>query len=323
MLDLRATSLCTLVTLVLGLASAVNAQTILDPARAAAPTQRDVIADAAVRAQKAAAPGLGQDVNFMTDSSGESDIGQQVILKREEENDPFMVWLDSSGFWTDNAANVNEGNIEDFFLVTGVNIAWQQALGGRCYGDAYVAQHWYRYDELRALDYESGEASAGILIALPELANSILHVHYYYQRVTQDITEDSIYETHNIRVGLNKKFTIDRLSSISTALLSSFAISADPKELQRHEHSFSAGYSLKLSSHWNLALFYRLAYYDYINLDGRHDWYHNFGTALTWRPCENFELSLGYNFSLNESNFDVFSYQAHLAGPSVIVSYKF
>lgn len=301
----------------------MQGQTNIDPARAAAATQRDVIAESALRAQQAAAPGLGQDVNFMTDSSGESDIGQQMILKREEENDPFMVWLDSSGFWTDNAANVNEGNIEDFFLVAGVNIAWQQALGGRFYADAYVAQHWYRYDELRALDYESGEASAGILIALPELANSILHVHYYYQRVTQDISEDAIYETHNVRVGLNKKFVINRLSGISVALLSSFALSADPEELQRHEHSFSAGYNLKLSSTWAAALFYRLAYYDYINLDGRYDWYHNFGLALTWRPCENFEVSLGYNFTLNESNYDVFSYQAHLAGPSVVASYKF
>lgn len=319
----RAFHVCAFLATLLLTTAEMRAQTVLDPARAAAPTQRDVIAESALRAQQAAAPGLGQDVNFMTDSSGESDIGQQLILKREEDTDPFMVWLDSSGFWTDNAANVNEGNIEDFFLVAGVNIAWQQALGGRFYADVYVAQHWYRYDELRALDYESGEASAGILIALPELANSILHVHYYYQRVTQNITEDAIYETHNVRVGLNKKFVINRLSSVSTALLSSFAISADPKELQRHEHSFSTGYSLKVSSHWTLALFYRLAYYDYINLDGRYDWYHNFGTALTWRPCENFEVSLGYNFSLNESNYDVFSYQAHLAGPSVVASYKF
>lgn len=306
------------------LAPLSQAQTVIDPARAAAPTQRDVTADAALRAQQSAASArLGQDVNFMTDTGSEDDLGAQLILKRNEETEPFMVWLDSSGFWTDNAANVKEGNIEDFFYVGGVNLAWQQSLGGRFYGDVYAGQHWYRYDELRELDYESGEVSAGFLIALPELMNSIFHVHYYYQRVTQDIGEDPIYETHNIRVGINKNFVINRLSGISVSLLSSLAMAADPKELQRHEHSFSLGYNLKLSSHWSAGLFYRLAYYDYFNLEGRHDWYHNFGTALTWRPCPNFELSLGYNFTLNESNFDVFSYQAHLAGPSVVMSYKF
>jgi hypothetical protein len=191
------------------------------------------------------------------------------------------------------------------------------------YGDVYAGQHWYRYDRLDALDYESGEASAGVLAVLPELGNSVFHVHYYYQRITQGLDDDPIYETHNVRVGIQKLFLINRVNSVNASLLSSFALDTDPEVLQRHEHSLQLGYNYKILRDWTFSLSYRLAFYDYFNLEGREDWYHNFGAALTWRPSEHFEASLGYYFTLNESNYDVFSYESQLAGPALAVKYRF
>jgi hypothetical protein len=162
-----------------------------------------------------------------------------------------------------------------------------------------------------------------MLMVLPELANSIFHVHYYYQRITQGIDDGSIYDTHNLRVGLQKTFLINRNNSIYASVMGSFALETDPDILRRHEHSAMVGYNLKLDRAWTFSLSYRLIYYDYFNLEDRHDWYHNFGAALTWRPCENFEGSLGYYYTINESNIDVFSYDSQLAGPSIAVRYKF
>jgi hypothetical protein len=42
-----------------------------------------------------------------------------------------------------------------------------------------------------------------------------------------------------------------------------------------------------------------------------------------WRPCENFEASLGYYFTVNESNIELFSYESQLAGPALAVRFKF
>jgi hypothetical protein len=304
------------------LTSGTEAQTRLDPARAA--TATDVATKSLLRAQEeAVSRDLSMENAFAPASPGDEDIGQQLILKRNEKTYPFSAWLDSSIYWTDNAANVHEGNIEDWFYVGGVNLGWQQRLGSRYYADAYLGQHWYRYDELGELDYESGEASLGALVVLPELASSIFHVHYYYQRITQGIGDDAIYETHNIRVGLQKTFLIDRVNSVNVSLLSSFALDTDPEILQRHEHSLFLGYNYKIMQDWTISLSYRLAYYDYFNFEDRQDWYHNFGAALTWRPCENFEMSLGYYFTVNESDLEVFSYESHLAGPTLAVKFKF
>src|SRR3954471_6294237 len=159
--------------------SMVQAQTRVDPSRAAAATPT-ATAEALLRAQQqASSAGLDMENAYAPASPGDEDIGQQLILKRNEKTYPFSAWLDSSYYWTDNAANVHEGNIEDWFYVGGVNVAWQQRLGGRFYADAYLGEHWYRYNQLSDLDYESGEASLGALVVLPELANSIFHVHYY------------------------------------------------------------------------------------------------------------------------------------------------
>lgn len=302
----------------------LGAQTQIDPARAAAATPTDAANQALIRAQEeAASAGLDSENAYAPASPGDSDLGDQLILKRLDKVQPFSVWLDSSAFWTDNAANVSQGNIEDWFYVGGVNVAWQKRLKSRFYGDVYLGQHWYRYDELSDLDYENGEASAGLLVLAPELANSIFHLHYYYQRITQDLGDSPIYETHNIRVGGQKTFLIDRLNSVNVSLMSSFALDTDPEVLRRHEHSLHLGYNYKITRELLFSLTYRLVYYDYFRLEDREDWYQNFGAFVTWRPKKYMELSAGYNFTLNKSNIDVFDYESHLAGPSVVLKYQF
>jgi hypothetical protein len=306
------------------ISSPLPAQTILDPSRAAQATQPTLSSDAMLRDQEAAtSAGLEQENSFAPETPGDPDIGQQLILKRQEKKKAFSVWADSSGFWTDNAANVSAGETDDYFYVGGINLAWQQRIHGRFYGDVYAGQHFYRYDELSDLDYELGDVAAGFLVLLPELGHSIFHLHYYYQRITQDIDDDAIYESHNIRAGLQKTFLIDRLNSVNIGAMANLALDTEPSELQRHEYSASIGYNFKITRSLTISLSYRAAYFDYFNLDGRQDWYHNAGANLTWRPWEPLEISAGYNYSLNESNRDVFDYEAQLAGPSIALKFRF
>ncbi len=190
-------------------------------------------------------------------------------------------------------------------------------------GDAYVSQHFYRYDDLDVLDYESGQAGLGCLILMPELANSIWHLHYTYQRITQGLDEPAAYQTHNLRGGVQKTFLIDRLNSFNTSLLASIALDAEPDILQRHQYSFQAGYKFKIMRDLILSLGYRFEYFDYFNLAGREDFYHSVSGNLSWRPRKFLELSANYNFAVNDSNLDFFDYEAQLAGPSLRVSFKF
>ncbi len=298
------------------LASSLQGQTQLDPARAA--TASGTIAQSAGDQTD----NLEDENTFSRPSSGDSDLGQQLLLKPRVSSNPFKVSVDASYYWTDNAANQATNKAQDYFLTTGVNLGWQKNLQGRYYGDAYLGQHWFRYDSLHELNYENAEASLGVLAILPELKNSILHLHYYYQRITREFGSP-IYEAHNIRMGLQKTFLIDRMNSINAGWVSSFGVSASPERLQRHEHALQLGHNLKLSSHWTLSTNYRLAYYDYFNFNGRADWYQITGTSLTYKACKNFDVSAGYYFSINQSNNSFFDYQSQLGGLSLTAKVQF
>ncbi|MEZ0386298.1 MAG: hypothetical protein ACAI34_04465, partial [Verrucomicrobium sp.] len=236
----------------------------MDPARASAAVPLESSAQRAFQDPEAAASsGLEEDNAYAPASPGDNDLGQQLILKRNEKVQPFRAWLDSAGYWTDNAANVNEGEIDDFFFTGGVNLAWQQRIAGRFYGDVYAGQRVYRYDELDALDYEDGQIAVGALVLLPELMNSVFHVHYGYQRITQGIDDDPIYQAHTVKAGLQKTFLVNRLNSFYVDLGATLSLDTEPDVLARHEYGATFGYNYKIMRDLIFTLSYRLSYFDY------------------------------------------------------------
>jgi hypothetical protein len=298
-----------------------HAQTRIDPSRAA-----DAVTIPGGLRREAPLPGgvVSDDgISLAPSTPGDQDIGQQVLLEGGERYKAFTLWLDSAAFWTDNAANVNEGAREDWFYVGGVTLAWQPRITDRIYFDSYIDQHWYRYDSFDALDYEVAEGGAGLMLAMPELWNSLWHLRYYYERVTQDIDSDPVYQAHSLHFGAQKSISLSYRSRIDLALYGSAALDTEPSVLARHEYALAAGWNYKITREIALILAYRLSYYDYYNLAGREDWYQNFGVSLVWQPRPWCELAASYNYSLNTSNLDAFDYQAHLAGPSVRLTIKF
>jgi hypothetical protein len=100
-------------------APAVQAQTRVDPARAADAASQAGIGQSLFLSALSDSRGEG---TLVPKSPGDSDLGDQVLLKRSEKAEPFTAWIDSSLFWTDNAANVGATKAEDYFYVGGVNL---------------------------------------------------------------------------------------------------------------------------------------------------------------------------------------------------------
>jgi hypothetical protein len=306
------------------LASSVRAQTAFDPSRASQAVRPDLGTTPLLVEQPTSEPrGLADENNFAIATPGDTDIGQQLILKRQEKLTPFFVALDSAEYFTDNAANVNTGRKQDWFYVGGITAGWQPRITNRLYFDTYLAQHWFRYDRLSSLSYEEGEAAVGAILVMPELWNTIWHLHYYYERITQGLDHTPTYQTHTIRAGVQKTILINRLNSINLSALAAISVEASPKDLQRQEYSFYAAHNFRLLRSLFLTTSYHLGYFDYSHLEGREDWYHNFGVALSWRPKDWLELAVSWNYTLNRSNIDVFSYDAQIAGPSISLKAKF
>ncbi len=305
------------------IAHSVFGQALVDPSRTAtaidaAAGNRTVLQSA----NKISSDLLQEENAFAPASPGDSDLGQQLILKRNEKVQPFRFSLDSSEFWTDNAANARTGKKQDWFYSGGASFSYQPRLGKRFFFDSSLGEHWYRYSKLNELDFESGEASAGLIVIMPELANSVLYANYYYERITQGLGDSPIYTTQNIRVGAQKTFLIDRLQSANLGLMASFALDSDPVALRRHEYSVNTGYNYKIMRDLILSVSYRAAFYDYFKA-ARQDWYHSFGVVLSYQPREWLELAASYNYTLNRSSLSQFSYDSQLAGPSVSLKVRF
>jgi hypothetical protein len=296
-----------------------------DPSRAAANTiQRDATAQSILRDQQEKVSNILEDENsFAPQSPGDDDIGQQLILKRNEKSEAFSVVLDSGYFFTDNAAQTNRGARSDSFFVGGGSVTWQPRITNRIYGNISIAQHWYRYNKYDVLNYESGDVDAGIILLMPEIWNTLWFINYSYQRITQGIDNDAIYDTNNINLGVQKTVLFDRKNSLNLGLLASISLDASPSELQRNEYSAAIGWNYKIKRTMILSLNYQLLCYDYQNFDGRVDWSNNFGASFTYRPKEWLELAASWNYTLNESNKEAFSYNVQLAGPAVSVRMKF
>lgn len=296
-----------------------------DPSRAAANTiRRDATAQSILRDQQLKVRDVLQDENsFAPETPGDEDIGQQLILKRNEKYEAFSVMLDSGYFFTDNVAQTRRGAEEDSFFVGGGTFSWQPRFSNRIYGNVTVAQHWYFYDKFDVLDYESGEATAGVIVLMPEIWNTLWYANYFYQRITQGIDSTPIYETHNINLGVQKTVLIDRKNSLNLGLLASLVMDSSPSELERNEYTASVGWNYKLKHNMFFSLSYRLLCYDYKDFDGRVDWNNNFGATFVYRPREWMDLAASWNYTLNESNKEAFSYNAQLTGPSLSVRMKF
>lgn len=296
-----------------------------DPSRAAANALRsDAAALPALPDQQIKILDVLTDENrFAPASPGDADIGQQLILKRNEKTETFTVLLDSGYFFTDNAAQVHNGARDDWFYAGGGAFSWQPRITKRLYGNLSVAQHWYRYDEFSVLDYESGEGIAGIIVLMPEVWNTIWHVNYFYQRITQGIDSSAIYDTHNVNAGVQKTMFLNRRNSVNLGLLASVALDASPTELRRNEYFAAIGWNYKIRHSMLLSLSYRLLNYDYLNFDGRRDWNNNFSAALVYRPWDWMEFAGTWNYTLNSSNKEAFSYNVQLAGPAVSVRMRF
>jgi len=266
--------------------------------------------------------GLEEENAFAPASPGDDDIGQQLILKESPKNRWFSAMADAFGYWTDNPANLSEGGEDDFFWGGRVSLGAQPRLGKRLYGDAIVSQQIYRYDQFDFLDYEYLEASLGVIYVEPRLMDSIFFVQGYFNRMTGDNFGTDIVNSFSVRGGVQKSFLIDRRNSLHINLMGDFDLDTDVAALDRFEYIADVGYNFKIMRDLVLSASYRFTWFDYREVD-RSDGLNLFGASLTWSPRKWVDVYVAGNFSVNESDVDVFDYEAASVGGGAGVRIRF
>ncbi|MFN0130427.1 MAG: hypothetical protein ACKV19_27510 [Verrucomicrobiales bacterium] len=265
---------------------------------------------------------LEEENVFAPVSPGDEDMGQQLILKEAPKNRWLSAQADTFLYWTDNPANLSEGGDDDFFWGGRVSVGAQPRLSRNLFGDILVSQQIYRYDRYDFLDYEYLEVSAGLIYVEPRLWDSILFVQGYFNRMTADDFSQDIVNSWSVRAGIQKSFLFDRRNSLHVNLMGDWDVDTDEAALDRFEYIADLGYAFKIMRDLVVGASYRFTWFDYREVD-RADALSLVGVNMVWSPRKWIDVYMAASYSFNESDVDVFDYEAATVGGGVGVRLRF
>ncbi len=244
---------------------------------------------------------IDQEKRFAPASPADSDLGDQLILKRYDNSAPVRFDLSTQLFWTDNTASTNSQEEDGIIWQSRLRASWQPRIGNNLFLNLAASQDVYRYDSPGSLDFERTDLRAGLIKTAPDFFDILFFARYEYTRVTSGSLSDGIYGAHRIRAGAHKMFLSTAKHSAYVALDAAHNLNATPGLLERNEYSAHLGYTYQITDKLRAALYYHFAYYDY-GTGGREDYNHVIGTELYWQVSRSTRLHASLTYVQNDSN---------------------
>jgi hypothetical protein len=264
----------------------------------------------------------GENQGYAAMSPNDEDLGQQQILKRQEQYQPFTVSLSTPFFYTSNVALVRRGARGDLVAAPEIGINYMPRLTKTLYADFAIRQQFFLYNRFDELNFASLEIDAGLVYYLPQVHNLTLRAHYSYNRLTDTDHFDEFYSNHTVDLNVELPFRIGRAQQISLGVDATISLYARPELPRRNDYDFYVGYSVHLSRSFSLDAVARLAVRDYHETD-RVDVSEILALSANYRVRDWLTVSAISTFAANQSNHSVFDYNVLNIGGGVGVSIKF
>ena len=307
-------SLCA--ALILGGLASGAAQTPISPAvdraqllRNQPPTLRDP------------ASGTTSGESVAPSSPNDPDLGEQAILKRAEQYQPFTVVVSAPLTYTSNVALVRTGEKSDTLFTPSVLFAWTPRITPALYGNVSIGQQMFYYNRFDELDFGSFDARAGLIYNIPPAHNLVLRADYAYNRLT-DEDFDEFFASHSLNLGAEMPFRIVRAQQISIGLDTVFNLDSDPEPPGRNDYSAFAAYTVALARSFGINAVFRLAVRDYTDV-ARVDVSEILALGATYRFTQWLAVSAVATYAHNDSDRDIFDYDVANGGGAVSVNFRF
>ena len=249
-------------------------------------------------------------------------FGEQAILKREERPRAFSAYAEIGAFVTNNVALAKRNAQQDVFLVATTAASFAHRFSHAIRFDAGAQASVFRYDEVRELDFQSTDLSAGVTWTAPVAGGVDVSARYVFTDLTTAERTREFYKNHAILLGVQKTIPFSRAQLVYFGASSLWSF-ADPKPAGRDEYSAYAGYRAQLTRRMDADLYYRFGHYVYRHGGGRRDENHTLSLSLHYRPTEWLSFSASSFFGTNRSNRDAFDYEVLNAGVGVQCSMQF
>jgi hypothetical protein len=255
-------------------------------------------------------------------SPNDKDLGEQQILKRQEEYFPFSASVSTPVFYTTNVALVREGEEDDVLFAPAIAVMYQPRLTKSLYAELGVTQQFFLYDRFSELNFASFDALAGLVYYFPQFHNLSLRAIYDYNRLTDTDNFDEFFVNHAYILGANLPFRIGRAQQVAVGIDAELSFYAHPEAPRRNDYSVYAGYSVNLSRSFSIDATGRIAVRDY-HVGDRTDVSEILALSANYRINEWFTLSFLSSFAWNQSNHSVFEYDVANVGGGVAFTLRF
>lgn len=250
-------------------------------------------------------------------SPGDNDLGEQVILKRQTKNTPFIFTINTSINYTSNIALINRGALGDSFFLAQAALSYQYKIRDNLILDAGVSEGVFRYNKYTAFDFNSFNIGAGATYIFKGVA---LSLRYNYNQLT-DNDWHSFFRQNSITFGAQK--TISLNSAVFTYFGGTARINFNsPVVTQRDEYNLYFGARAALTRAFTLDAFYRGGWFHYTDYS-RNDFNQTFAASLRYSPRPWFAATASASFGWNISSVNVFSYRVGNAGLDLGLVLKF
>ncbi|NNC90353.1 MAG: hypothetical protein HKN82_18010 [Akkermansiaceae bacterium] len=274
---------------------------------------------------------VGDEDTHAPASSGDSDLGEQVILRPQWKRAPLKVRAETHLFWSDNIGADSSDPDDGWFFVGSLGARWKQRLGENLFLDAFAYQDAYLYDS-EGLDFESSELGIGLIRNLPDLADITVYSRYEFLYVNADdpgfpLTSADDHLTnrfHRIRLGAYKTLYQTSEHSVTLSTQARIDLDATPSRLERRQYAARLGYYRRLTNRLQFSAYAKTSFREYRH-SSRRDWYSYGGLDLNYRLGEHAKLYASILYGRNDSNRPggLSDYEAWQAGLGLGLHAKF
>jgi hypothetical protein len=236
---------------------------------------------------------------------GDSELGEQRILPKRQESQPFKLQLIESVMWTDNAALSDSGELSDILSNTQLNVATLPPLGPSTSGLISVGYSFFRYADNDSLDFDNLDTAIGINHVFSDLNDLSVWARYNYTRLLSAVDHNELFTSHASELGAY--YPINQSAYVSVS--SKFSLDANPSSAQRNEYGVMVGYRFSATNSLKLEGFYRIAALDY-HEGGRDDLLQTVVLTASQKLTDSIDLVCTANYSTNDSNLIGRGYEA-------------
>jgi len=256
-------------------------------------------------------------------SPNDTDLGEQQILKRAPEYEPFSASLSVPIYYTSNVALTPNNEKSDAVIAPVVGAFYDPRITKTLYGHIGAREQVFYYGTYHAFDFGSLDVEAGLNYFLPQVHDLILRATYDFNRLTlDDRLGDEFYSNHQLVFNAELPFRLGRAQQLSLGADANVSVAADHQSPRRNDYDAYLSYTANLSRAFSVNAVGRVVVRDYYQ-NGRTDVSEILSLTGTCRLTKSCALSAISSFANSDSNQDVFDYRVANAGGALSLTIRF